>query len=70
MSKLVDQGAKALTASNRRTVGRGCPEGRDSPLLDGVEGSAKAPSSWGAGEREVSPRVVQRRYDASGADRP
>ena len=25
---LVVQGAKALTASNRRTVGRGCPEGR------------------------------------------
>lgn len=44
------QGAKALTAFNRRTVGRGYPKGRECPLVMGV-----------SGELEGSPDLVMQR---------
>jgi hypothetical protein len=47
---VVVQGAKALTASNRRTVGRGYPKGRECPLVMGV-----------SGELEGSPDLVMQR---------
>lgn len=50
LSLVVVQGAKALTASNRRTVGRGYPKGRECPLVMGV-----------SGELEGSPDLVMQR---------
>ncbi len=47
---VVVQGAKALTVSNRRTVGRGYPKGRECPLVMGV-----------SGELEGSPDLVMQR---------
>lgn len=50
LTLVVAQGAKALTASNRRTVGRGHPKGRECPLVMGV-----------SGELEGSPDLVMQR---------
>lgn len=41
---VVVQVAKALTASNRRTIGRGHPKGRESPLVMGVSGELEGSS--------------------------
>lgn len=50
LSLVVVQGAKDMTASNRRTVGRGYPKGRECPLVMGV-----------SGELEGSPDLVMQR---------
>lgn len=50
LSLVVVQGANALTASNRRTDGRGYPKGRECPLVMGV-----------SGELEGSPDLVMQR---------
>jgi hypothetical protein len=44
LSLVVVQGANALTASNRRTVGRGNPKRRECPLVMGVSGELEGSS--------------------------
>lgn len=50
LSIVAVRGAKALTVSNRRTVGRGLPEGHECPVVMGV-----------SGELEGSPDLVMQR---------
>jgi hypothetical protein len=57
---LVIQGAKALTVSNRRTVGRGYPKGRECPLVMGDERAERV-----HGELEGSPDMAMQRRDVA-----
>ena len=48
------QGSRAGGEGNLQALLEGVQRGTKALLVDGVEGSAKAPPSWGAGESEVS----------------